>query len=64
MKLNLEPNISQPDDFYRALIDAHDGLNEQQSAVLNARLVLILANQIGELDALEQAIATARASLD
>jgi anthranilate phosphoribosyltransferase len=64
MPLNTEPNIAQPDDFYQALIDAHAGLSEQQSAALNARLILLLANQVGDLDTLRAAIAAAREALD
>jgi hypothetical protein len=52
------------DDFYEALIRAHEGLSEGESDVLNARLVLILANHIGDLTVLEQALALARRSLD
>jgi len=58
--LNTEPNIARPDDFYQALIDAHAGLTEEQSAALNARLILLLANQIGDLDTLRAALAAAR----
>lgn len=61
--LNTEPNIARPDDFYQALIDAHAGLTEVQSAALNARLVLLLANQVGDLDTLRAAIAAARDSV-
>ena len=63
MTLNSEPNIQQPDEFYQALIDAHAGLTDEQSATLNARLVLLLANQIGDLTTLRQAVAAARASI-
>jgi hypothetical protein len=63
MSLNTEPNISQPDDFYQALIDAHAGLTDAQSAALNARLILLLANQVGDLDTLRAAIAAARDSV-
>jgi hypothetical protein len=61
MTFDSEANIQQPDDFYQALIEAHAGLTEEQSAALNARLVLLLANQIGDLNTLRQAIAAARA---
>ena len=61
MTFDGEVNIQQPDDFYQALIEAHAGLTDEQSATLNARLVLLLANQIGDLNALRQAIAAARA---
>lgn len=60
MPLNLEPNIAKPDDFYEALIAAHDGLSEDESAALNARLILILANQIGDLDTLRSALNSAK----
>ena len=54
----------QGDDFYEALIRAHQGLSETQSHTLNARLVLILANHIGDLRVVEEAIALARRSLE
>jgi len=60
MALNSEPNIDRPDDFYQALIDAHAGLTEEQSAALNARLVLLLANQVGDYETLRAAIAAAK----
>jgi Protein of unknown function (DUF2783) len=63
MSLNTEPNIARPDDFYQALIDAHAGLTEAQSAALNARLILLLANQVGDPDTLRAAIAAARDSV-
>lgn len=48
------------DDFYAALMAAHDGLNFEESAKLNARLVLLLANQVGDLETLKSAIEAAR----
>ena len=60
MPLNTEANIDRPDDFYQALIDAHAGLTEPQSAALNARLILLLANQVGDFDTLRAAIAAAK----
>ena len=62
MGLNTQPNIAQPDDFYQALIEAHAGLSEEQSAALNARLILLLANQVGDLETLREAIAAAKAA--
>ncbi len=44
------------DDFYALLMDAHDGLSFDDSAALNARLVLLLANQVGDMDVLEEAL--------
>ena len=58
--VNLEPNITAPDDFYEALIAAHEGLSEEESHALNARLILVLANQVGDLDLLKAAIAAAQ----
>jgi len=43
-----EPRIPDPDGFYAALLAAHEGLDEPRSADLNARLVLLLANQCGD----------------
>jgi hypothetical protein len=62
MTLNTQPNIEQPDDFYQTLIEAHAGLSEQESAALNARLILLLANQVGDLATLKEAIAAAKAA--
>ena len=58
--LNLEPNLESPDDFYEALIESHRGLTQAQSAMLNAKLILLLANQIGDADVLREAMALAR----
>ena len=63
MDLITAPNLSAPDDFYEALIDAHRDLTDAQSAALNARLVLLLANHVGDPEALGQALNAARASL-
>ncbi len=51
---------SHGDEFYAALMAAHEGLSFEQSAALNARLVLVLANLVGDPKRLEQALATAR----
>ena len=56
-----DPNIAAPDDFYEALIDIHRDLSEAESHALNARLVLLLANHIGSMAVLKQALAAARA---
>ena len=52
------------DDFYEALIRAQAGLSQAESHTLNARLVLILANHIGDLRVLQGALALARRSLE
>ena len=62
MPLITDPHLESPDDFYEALIAAHDGLDDAQSHALNARLVLLLANHIGALDVLREALAAARAA--
>ena len=62
MKLITDPHLSAPDDFYEALIDAHRDLSPADSHALNARLVLLLANHIGTLDVLKQALVAARES--
>lgn len=60
MPLNTEPNIAAPDAFYEALIEAHRGLFAEQSALLNAKLILLLANHVGDLATLREALARAR----
>lgn len=63
MALNTAPNFEAADAFYEALIDAHRDLSSAQSHELNAKLVLLLANHVGEADTLNQALAAARASV-
>jgi len=58
--LNLEPNIASPDDFYQELIDLHRDLTDEQSALVNAKLILLLANHIGDMTVLREAMAAAR----
>lgn len=58
--LILTPNIPAPDDFYAELLATHDGLTTDQSNALNARLILILANHIGDRQTLSQALEAAR----
>lgn len=54
------PNIEDRDGFYQDLLAAHDGLDESQSHALNARLVLILANHIGNQQVLSEALNLAK----
>jgi hypothetical protein len=61
-KLNLSPNIAGADDFYAELIDAHEGLSKVESDALNARLILVLANHIGEREVLSEALRAAKAA--
>ena len=71
--LKTDPNFHEPgrrffrdfspgDDFYEALIDAHNGLTDEQSEALNARLILLLANHIGDLRVLREALQAAQAA--
>ena len=62
MELITTPNLEAPDDFYEALIETHNELDTSASHALNARLVLLLANHIGSLDVLRQALRLARES--
>jgi len=61
MDLITAPHLDAPDDFYEALIEAHRDLDSAASHALNARLVLLLANHIGSLVVLQQALQAARA---
>lgn len=62
--LNTEINLINPDDFYEALINAHRGLTDAQSVALNARIVLLLSNHVGDMAVLHEAFLTARQSLE
>ena len=57
--LNLEPNIPDPDGFYDELIKSHEGLSEEESMAFNARLILLMANQIGDREILRAALQAA-----
>lgn len=57
--LKTKPNIADPDGFYDALISAHEGRTSADSAAFNARLVLLLANHIGDGDILKEALKAA-----
>lgn len=59
--LTLVPNIADPDGFYAELLAAHAGLSPEDSAALNAELILILANHIGDRSVLTEALRLARA---
>ena len=63
MALSTASNFAKPDDAFRMIVEAHRGLAEAQSADLDAALVLILANHIGDLEVLGQAIELAKRSL-
>ena len=62
MPLNRNPNIADPDGFYQELIESQRELSDEQADMLTAKLVLILANHVGERELLREAIALARAN--
>lgn len=62
--LRTDSAFDDPDRAYRSMIDAHRGLSEEQSAALNTRLVLILANPVGDAAVLAEAVALAQRSLE
>lgn len=59
-KLDTAVNLSRHDDLYQQLLDLHKGRSEEESAEINARLILILINQIGDDQIVEAAIKRAR----
>ena len=62
--LNTAPNLPAPDDFYDALIALHRDLSEPQSALVNAKLILLLANHIGDPAVLAEAMEAARRDVE
>ena len=60
--LRTEPRLADPDGFYAALMEAHRGLDDAASRRLDARLIILLANNIGDDAVLREAIALARAA--
>lgn len=63
MTLSTQSNFPHPDAAYRSIVEAHRGLSEAQSAALDTALVLILANHIGDIDVLKDALALAKRRL-
>ena len=72
--MNLQPNFYETgkryfrdftpgDDFYEALIDTHRDLTDEQSALVNAKLILLISNHIGDIKILREAMALARADI-
>jgi len=55
-----QTNIKNPDDIYQKLIDLHKGLTPEQSQKVNAKLILLLTNHIGDINVIQQAIALAK----
>jgi hypothetical protein len=63
MALSTSSNFAKPDDAFRMIVESHRSLSDAQSADLDAALVLVLANHIGDLDVLREAIELAKRSL-
>ena len=63
MPLSTQSNFTDPDSAYRLIVEAHRGLEDAQSVALDAALVLVLANHIGDADVLRDAIALAKRRL-
>ncbi len=61
--LEIESNLDRPDDFYESLIDTHRDLTLEQSQLVNCKLILLLANHVGDLDVLRDAMRRARAGI-
>ena len=59
-KLITQPNTAAPDDLYEQLIELHRDLSPEESQAVNARLILLLANHIGDSDVLNEAIELAK----
>ena len=55
-KLRTEPGVAGPDDFYARLIELHEGLSSQESHKINAKVILMLANHIGDTDVLYEVL--------
>lgn len=62
--LNVDLNLASPDDFYAALVELHLGLTDEQSELVNARLILLLANHIGDIEVLREAMERAREAIE
>lgn len=63
MSLSTASNFAKPDDAFRLIVEAHRGLDDDASAALDAALVLILANHIGDIDVLREAVSLAKQRL-
>ena len=59
-KLRTELGVENPDDFYAQLIEMHEGLSDAESHKLNAKVILMLANHIGDAEVLNETLAYAR----
>jgi hypothetical protein len=62
-RLKVESRLARPDEFYQRLLELHRGLTEEQSRLANAKLILLLANHIGDHTVLDEALRIAREDL-
>lgn len=62
MPLDTTPRLAEPDEFYALVMEAHGAMDESASRRFDARLVLLLANHIGDMAVLREAVALARAA--
>jgi len=62
--MRTDPNIPDPDGFYEALLDTHAGLSLEESQALNIRLLLLLANQVGDAAVLRACLDAARRTVN
>lgn len=60
MTLKLHPNATAPDEIYEAIIAMHEGLDDEESMKVNARMIIILANHIGDASIIKEAARVAR----
>lgn len=58
--LSIEPRLARPDDFYERLIEMHRDLTREESELVNCKLILLLANHVGDADVLRDAMQRAR----
>ena len=63
MGLSTSSNFAKPDDAFRMIVESHRGLSDAQSADLDAALVLVLANHVGDIEVLREAIELAKRRL-
>jgi len=64
MKLQTKLNIADPDAFYKELIDSQRDMSDDQAELMNARLIIILANHVGDRGVLREAIRKAGGKID
>lgn len=64
MPLTLTPNIPDPDGFYQELIDSQRDMTEEQAEAMNCRLILVLANHVGDRDVIREALKVAGGRID